>query len=320
MGGEKYEHKTNIMEKQKKGIIVKIRYVINELTKGKPPTVQAAIIGAMGIVAAAAIGAITSIITTGIKEIVAVVENNTKNSTEMDEPVINPGTVYPNTTAPSNKEKDIDILYQAAINNYEAGNWPEAKEEYETIISIDSTYLQAYKDLIAVLKELNEWDEAIKYLKELIKLEPHYYQGYKDIGFVFAKLNQWKEATYYLHDATTIFPGFTVNDKQFRDSYLYVQSGWQSSPDFQEDITNGFVQGIINDNNVIFKSEPMAANKSGKIIRKFTKGETLKIKKRYTKLEKINGWTDYWYLVEDHDGIQGYVYGKYLDLYPEKLH
>jgi uncharacterized protein YgiM (DUF1202 family) len=69
---------------------------------------------------------------------------------------------------------------------------------------------------------------------------------------------------------------------------------------------------VLNDSQVRLRDSPGI---EGKILYKLSKGEIVRILDKSKKQETINGTTSFWYQVEDWDRLEGWVFGKYLDIH-----
>lgn len=70
-----------------------------------------------------------------------------------------------------------------------------------------------------------------------------------------------------------------------------------------------YYESVVTDNNVYVRTEP---NLDGEIISICREGENIHLIARSKNMQKIDGYTDSWYLVELLDGKIGWIYGGYI--------
>ena len=72
-----------------------------------------------------------------------------------------------------------------------------------------------------------------------------------------------------------------------------------------------FKKAYINDDLVRFRKEP---DLSGEKISNFKKNDEIIVLSRTEKKSFVEGVNNYWYLVQDNQGIIGYVFGEYVTI------
>jgi len=185
-------------------------------------------------------------------------------------------------------------FYKHNIN--EAKEIVSRVEQKKEICKYDVIFRKAFHDGINVINDSNVHSDMEKLAK-----------SYTD-----NKL--WKYATlcyYWLFRQIDI----TGQRREKNTGSLGLMSEfWEFSDDFIYDISNNSVNAIIIDNNAPFRKEPILVDNN--IIRKFSLYEELQVLERSNFRQSIGNVNAYWYKVYADDGIEGWVYGKYLYFYP----
>lgn len=120
---------------------------------------------------------------------------------------------------------------------------------------------------------------------------------------------KWNECNQYE------IKNYSNNIIELENKYVLNKSDWKVSDKWKRRILKfsildcSFKQAVINDDLVRFRNEP---NLSSKKISNFSKNDTINIISRTENMVNVEGSDNYWYLVQDGNGIIGYVFGKYI--------
>lgn len=93
------------------------------------------------------------------------------------------------TAAPT----DIRVLMFCAETAMLSRNYGVAGTKFDEILTIDSTYVEAYKQSARVYKMINPYS-AIEKLNKLKQFDPSYYLADKELGDIYYMQNQFKDA------------------------------------------------------------------------------------------------------------------------------
>jgi tetratricopeptide (TPR) repeat protein len=129
----------------------------------------------------------------------------------------------------------------------------------------------------------------------------------------YADIKLWKNAVrcYYW-----LFRQNTSGQRKLRiiRDFQYYSDFWEFSDNFDQDIAINSVRAIVNTESVNFRQEPIIDNNT---IREFSLYEEVKILQRSDFKQSIGNVKTYWYKICTQEGIEGWVYGKYLCFYPD---
>ncbi len=89
-----------------------------------------------------------------------------------------------------------------------SGDVNTALNYFDKSLSLDYTFMLAYKEKASLLFDLSKFDEAIKVLKKAVTLQNNYEDGYYWLGKCYEKLNDSANAIENYRKAIFYFPDF----------------------------------------------------------------------------------------------------------------
>jgi tetratricopeptide (TPR) repeat protein len=179
---------------------------------------------------------------------------------------------------------NIDLIKNILSRiEFKKGNYRYAEEYFKTFSSI------------------NKDDNSNNNISAMIELATSY-----------ADIKLWKNAVrcYYW-----LFRQNTTGQRKLRiiRDFQYYSDFWEFSDSFDQDIAINSVRAVINSEYVNFRHEPIIDNNA---IKEFRLHEEVQVLQRSDFKQSIGNIKTYWYKVCTQDGIEGWVYGKYLCFYP----
>lgn len=142
------------------------------------------------------------------------------------------------------KDWDIDILEHKADAQLQSSLYMEAKDTFDTIIEMDDSVGQYYKDRAIVYKELGDYEKAIEDLDVAIELEPSNYGAYFDKYFILVDLNKEDEAKAALQSTINI----EINDEADRFNNAKANYYLENYDEAFETFTKTLEEGIEESN------------------------------------------------------------------------
>ena len=117
---------------------------------------------------------------------------------------------------------DIKVLMFCAETAMLSRNYGVAGTKFDEILTIDSTYIEAYKQSARVYKSINPYS-AIEKLNKLKQFDPSYYLADKELGDIYYTQNEFKNAV-AAYDAYYKAVPKTAEDLEIRACIRYSLS------------------------------------------------------------------------------------------------
>ena len=105
------------------------------------------------------------------------------------------------------KPNDPEIRVQLGYSYFLKKDYKEAIKQYQTAVSLDKKYYDAYLNLSIVYDKQGDHDKALQYAQKSIKISPLDYKGHLLKGKSYRELKMYKEAKAALDEAYRLKPG-----------------------------------------------------------------------------------------------------------------
>lgn len=105
----------------------------------------------------------------------------------------------------SNNQKEITELFKQANNNRILGKKLDAIKDYEKIISLDNSNIDALRVLSELTFETGDFEKSLELNKKLIKMNPEAYQYYSKTGLLLALFDKNEKSELYYEKGRDVF-------------------------------------------------------------------------------------------------------------------
>lgn len=134
--------------------------------------------------------------------------------------IISLGTLYAQTRNPlalsiaeallnePRAKSELQAYFIMGLYYNNAGRKPEAIRLFDKCLSLDYTFLDAYREKAIALYDLAKYEEAIKLLQTATTVQKTYEEGWYWMGRCYQKLNRKKEAMETYRLALQLDPGY----------------------------------------------------------------------------------------------------------------
>ena len=107
-----------------------------------------------------------------------------------------------------NKDLDTGEIFSLAIKNHKENNIEVAKDLYNQVLELDSTFVGALNNLGIIFQSLDDIQKAKNYFEKAITIKSDYAEAHQNLGFMFVKLDDNQKAKNCFERAITIKPDY----------------------------------------------------------------------------------------------------------------
>lgn len=135
------------------------------------------------------------------------------------------------------KKRDIDALYARAVLNLSMSNFRQAGCDLLKTIALDSSHLEAYKNLGFIQLTLGKQDAALKTLKKALEIDSSYAGVYCVIGDTYLDLGEHEKAREAFDVAVQLEPDNA--ETHYKIAMYYISTGDMDGLRKEYDILKG---------------------------------------------------------------------------------
>jgi len=92
------------------------------------------------------------------------------------------------------RKEEVEKHNNQGVTLYYQGALEAASKQFEKVIALDPTFIEAYNNLAIVYGELGRKEEAILNFKKVIELSPNFAEAYNNLGFLYKMEGDYEEA------------------------------------------------------------------------------------------------------------------------------